>query len=100
MGMLKKHSLYMGDYKDLQKRYKKVKSEYVLNKTKYFNLPTSSVSDQFEELVKNKQAIGMISYCKVVEHKEDPIVEIINDFVMIEDIFVVNNKWVQEHPMS
>jgi hypothetical protein len=44
--------------------------------------------------------MGMVSYCKVKEHKEDPIVEIVNDFVMIEDIFTVNNKWVQEHPMS
>lgn len=98
--MLKKLNLYMGDFKDLQKRYKKVKSSYVLNKTKYFSMPSSSVSEQFEELVKNKQSIGMISYCKVTEHKEDPTVEIVNDFVMIEDIFTVNNKWVQEHPMS
>jgi hypothetical protein len=90
----------MGDYKDLQKRYKKVKSEYVLGKTKCFDLPSSSISNQFEELIKSKQAIGMISYCKVTEHKEDPIVEIVNDFVMIEDIFVVNNKWVQDHPMN
>lgn len=90
----------MGDYADLQKRYKKVKSAYVLNKTKYFDLPSSSVSNQLEELVKNKQSIGLISYCKVKEHKEDPIVEITNEFVMIEDIFTVNNKWVQEHPMS
>lgn len=100
MGMLKKHTLYMGNYADLQKRYKKVKPSYVLDKTKYFDLPSSSVSNQFEELVKNKQSIGLISYCKVKEHKEDPIVEIINEFVMIEDIFTVNNKWVQEHPMS
>lgn len=87
----------MGDYSDLQKRYKKVKPSYVLNKTKYFDLPSSSVSSQFDELVKNKQSIGLISYCKVKEHKEDPIVEIINEFVLIEDIFTVNNKWVQNN---
>lgn len=97
MAMLKKHTLYMGDYSDLQKRYKKVKPSYVLNKTKYFDLPSSSVSGQFDELVKNKQSIGLISYCKVKEHKEDPIVEIINEFVLIEDIFTVNNKWVQNN---
>jgi hypothetical protein len=98
--MLKKNTLYMGEYADLQKKYKKVKSAYVLNKTKYFDMPSSSVSNQLEELVKNKQPIGLISYCKVKEHKEDPIVEIVNEFVMIEDIFTVNNKWVQDHPMS
>lgn len=98
--MLKKLSVYVGDFSDLQKRYKKVKATYTLNKTKYFDMPSATVSSQLEELVKSNQPMGMISYCKVKEHKEDPIVEVINEFVMIEDIFTVNNKWVQEHPMS
>jgi hypothetical protein len=98
--MLKKLSVYVGDLSDLQKRYKKVKSTYTFNKTKYFDMPSVTVASQLEELVKGKQSMGMVSYCKVKEHKEDPIVEIINEFVMIEDIFTVNNKWVQEHPMS
>jgi hypothetical protein len=98
--MLKKLSVYVGSYAELQKRYKKVKPNYVLGKAKYFDMPSSSVASQFEELIKANQSMGMVSYCKVKEHKEDPIVEIVNDFVMIEDIFTVNNKWVQEHPMS
>jgi hypothetical protein len=98
--MLKTYKIYAGYYADLQKRYKKVKPTYIMNKTKYFDMPSSGIQSQFEELISNKQSIGMISYCKVKEHSEDPVVEIVNEFVMIDDIFQVNNKWVQEHPMS
>jgi hypothetical protein len=98
--MLKSYKVYAGSYADLQKRYKKVKPTYVLNKTKYFDMPSLGVNSQLEDMVSSKQSIGMLSFCKVKEHGEDPIVEIVNEFVMIEDIFQVNNKWVQEHPMS
>ena len=97
--MLKSYKVYVGSYADLQKRYKKVKSSYVLNKTKYFDMPSSSILNQLEELISTKQSMGMVSFCRVKEHAEDPIVEIVSEFVMIEDIFQVNNKWVQEHPI-
>lgn len=98
--MLKSYKVYVGSYADLLKRYKKVKPSYTLNKTKYFDMPSASVQSQLEELVSTKQSMGMVSFCKVKEHAEDPIVEVVSEFVMIEDIFQVNNKWVQEHPMS
>jgi hypothetical protein len=98
--MLKKYTIYAGNHAEILKRYKKVRPSYILNKTKYFEMPSASIHSQLEELVANKQSIGMISYCKVQEHKEDPIVLLISEFIMIEDVFSVNNKWVQEHPMS
>jgi hypothetical protein len=95
--MLKKHKIYMGSFEDIQKYLKRVKGSYTLNKTKYFEMPTATIQDQLNALVEAKQAIGMVTYCKVKEHKEDPIVELVNDFVFIEDIFTVNNKWVQNN---
>jgi hypothetical protein len=98
--MLKTYKIYAGCYADLQKRYKRVQPSYIQNKTKYFDMPSSTIASQMEELVKNKQALGMVSYCKVKEHKEDPIVELVSEFVMIEDVFQVNNKWVQQNPTA
>lgn len=98
--MLKKHVIYIGTFDEIKKRFKRVKPSYTLNKTKYFEMPSRNIEDQLKELVDNKQAIGMLSYCKVVEHKEDPIVEVINEFVFIEDIFTVNNSWVEKDLMG
>jgi len=98
--MLKTYKIYAGTYAELQKRYKRVQPSYIQNKTKYFDMPSTPIAAQFDDLIKNKQALGMVSYCKVVEHKEDPIVELVNEFVMIEDVFQVNNKWVQQNPTT
>lgn len=87
----------MGTFEEIQKHFRKVKPSYILNKTKYFEMPSASIQDQLNPLVEAKQSIGMVSYCKVKEHKEDPIVELMNDFIFIEDIFTVNNKWVQKN---
>jgi len=98
--MLKKHVIYIGTFAEIQKKLKRVKPSYTLNKTKYFEMPSRSIQDQLKELIDNKQAIGMITYCKVVTHREDPIVELVNDFIFIEDIFTVGNEWVEKGLMS
>lgn len=95
--MLKKYTVYCGEYAEILKRYKKVSPSYILDKTKFFEMPSMTILSQLEQLVANKQSLGMVSYCKVKEHKEDPIVELLTEFVMIEDIFQVNNKWVQSN---
>lgn len=98
--MLKKHKIYIGSYAEIEKHFKRVKPQYILNKTKYFEMPSRTIKEQLKELVENKQTMGMVSYCKVLEHKEDPIVELINDFIFIEDIFTVGNQWVEKNLMG
>ena len=63
-------------------------------------MPSRSIQDQLKELVDNKQTMGMVSYCKVTEHKEDPIVELVNDFIFIEDVFTVGNQWIDKDLMG
>jgi len=102
--MVKKHTMLIASYEDLLKHFKKVKSSYVLDKTKFFEMPSRSIKEQMDELVEAKQTLGMVSYCKVLEHRkehpEDPIVELVTDFIFIEDVFTVNNDWVKKDLMA
>ena len=98
--MLKEYKIYVGNFADIAEYLSKVKMKYVKGETEYFEFPQLTMKDQLEEMIKNSTEMGMVSYCKVVEHKDDPIVEVINEFIMIEDIFVVNNKWVEKHPKN
>jgi hypothetical protein len=90
----------MGHFIDIVEHFKKVRKIYVLNKTKYFEMPSKSIKEQLLEQVENKKTMGMISYCKVKEHGEDPVVELVNDFVFIEDIFTVGNEWIEKDLMG
>ncbi len=102
--MVKKHVMLVGKYDDILKFFKKVKSVYVFEKTKFFDMPSQTIKEQLDEFVKDKQTLGMVSYCKVLEHRKDhpkdPIVELVTDFIFIEDVFTANNEWVKKDLMA
>lgn len=90
----------MGNFIDLVEHFKKVRKTYVLNKTKYFEMPSKGVDEQLIQLLNEKKTMGMVSYCKVTAHKEDPTVELVNDFVFIEDVYTADNEWVEKDLMG
>lgn len=85
--MVKKHEIVSGKYEELLEYFSHVQKEYKGKNTECFDLPSTTIPEQFGELLDSRIPYGSISYCKVKEHKKDPIVEVITTFVMVEDVF-------------
>jgi hypothetical protein len=86
--MLQKHEILSGRYLELIGYFfDLVSDEYVKNETKYINVPDTTIKKQFDEMLEKNREYGLISYCEVLEHGDDPKVKLVNVFVFIEDVF-------------
>jgi len=85
--MVKKHEIVSGKYEELLEYFSHVQKEYKGKNTECFDLPSTSIQEQFGELLDSRIPYGSISYCRVKEHNKDPIVEVITTFVLVEDVF-------------
>lgn len=85
--MIQKHEIVSGKYQELLEYFSHVEREYKGKETECFDMPSITIQEQFGEIFDNRNPFGSISYCRVKEHKKDPIVEVVTTFVLIEDVF-------------
>jgi hypothetical protein len=89
---VKKHEIFCGRYKDLRKHFSFVFKKYEGKNTSCFDMPDKGIHEQFMDMLEKRIEMGVIRYCKVVRHRKDPLVEVINKFVFIEDMFEVTSR--------
>jgi hypothetical protein len=85
--MIQKHEIVSGKYEELLEYFSHVQKEYKGKNTECFDMPSMTIQEQFGEIFDNQNPFGSISYCRVKEHKKDPMVEVITTFILIEDVF-------------
>ena len=84
---MKKYEMLMGSYSELREYFSMVAKKYEGKSTKFFDMPSEGIDEQFKSLLDEQQAMGLINYCKVLRHRKDPIVEVVAKFIYIEDIY-------------
>jgi hypothetical protein len=89
---VRKYELCMGKYKELKEHFSFISEKYEGKSTRYFDMPSESVAKQFKSILDERMAMGAINYCKVIKHRKDPLVEVITQFVYIEDAFEVADQ--------
>ena len=85
--MVQKHEILSGKLGELKEYFSHVQKEYKINEVECFDMPSTSIKEQFDKIIEERNPFGFISYCKVKEHGEDPIVEVVTSYVLIEDVF-------------
>lgn len=85
--MVQKHEILSGKINELREYFSYVKDKYVFKKVECFNMPSTSVKEQLDSIIEEKNPFGYVCYCVVKEHKKDPIVELKTYYILIEDIF-------------
>ena len=85
--MVQKHEILSGKIQELREYFSFVKEEYKLNEVECFDMPSTSIKEQLNSIIEERNPFGFVSYCEVKEHGEDPIVEVKTYYILIEDVF-------------
>jgi hypothetical protein len=85
--MVQKHEILSGKIQELREYFSFVKKEYKINEVEFFDMPSTSIKEQLDSIIDERNPFGFVSYCVVKEHGEDPIVEVKTYYILIEDVF-------------
>jgi len=85
--MVQKHEILSGKIQELREYFSFVKKEYKINEVESFDMPSTSIKEQLDSIIEEKNPFGYVSYCVVKEHGKDPIVEVKTYYILIEDVF-------------